>query len=240
MARYVLALAAALVSSSCSVAFQRSVRSSSVYCSDSRFWYLSDIVIGGGMTYVAATRTNDSRAYIPGAVFLGSSLIGIYKRHNCVRWQEKAPPEEWARMAAIAEAERQAAAQRQAEWEAAQRAAAEEAARLAALQPPPPEPSPEPAPIVRQPAPQPSPQPIASRPPPAPITVQIERHSATDEIGKSCTGGNDNGWPQAGTCQYGAVCYARRCTVWCGNDGSCPSGKTCAFTDSGVRTKLCR
>lgn len=241
-----LAMVVAVSQMSCSVLFQRSVRSSSVYCSNSRFWYMSDVVIGGGMTYVAAAKANDSRAYIPGAVFFSSALLGIYKRHNCVKWQEKAPPEEWARMAAIAEAERQAAAQQQAEWEAAraaQIAAAEEAARQQALQPQPPPDQPPAQPPEQQPAAPrwggggSSPPTPAPSPPPV---ITIERHSSVDEIGKSCTGSDDNAWPQAGTCKYGAVCYARQCTVWCGNDGSCPAGKRCAFTDGRVKTKLCR
>jgi hypothetical protein len=70
------------------------------------------------------------------------------------------------------------------------------------------------------------------------VTVTIERHAATDELGKSCHA--QPGWPSAAECQYGAVCYADQCTVWCGSDGSCPSGYRCAFTDGNPATKLCR
>jgi len=70
------------------------------------------------------------------------------------------------------------------------------------------------------------------------VTITVERHAATDELGKQCT--SQPGWPQAGGCQYGAVCYARTCTVWCGSDDSCPPGYRCAFTDENPRTKLCR
>src|SRR5687767_5185940 len=96
---------AVVCSTGCSVGFQRSVRSSSVYCSESRFWYLSDFVLAGAYTY-AMSRVPESlgaKGYIPTAVFAGSGLIGIYKRHNCVKWRKEAPPEVWA---AAAEAER--------------------------------------------------------------------------------------------------------------------------------------
>jgi hypothetical protein len=242
-------LAILLACSSCSLAFQESVRSRSVYCSTSRFWYLSDLVIGGAGTYVLATRAKDAPglAYAPGALFLGSGVLGIYKRHNCARWRETAPQAEWDRMAAVVRAEQIAAA----EQAARDQAAREEAARLYAEQmaalaqqqaeqaaqqeqaPPPPPPPP-----IEQPAPPPPPSPAPIQPGPAP-TITIIRHSATDEIGKSCSS-NDQAYPQAGGCQYGAVCYRRQCTVWCGNDGSCPAGKRCAFTTGGTPTKLCQ
>ncbi|MEO8705181.1 MAG: hypothetical protein ABI867_34365 [Kofleriaceae bacterium] len=242
--RAVAALAITIACSACSLGFQQSVRGRSVYCSTSRFWYLSDLLIGGAATYVLATKAQDAPgiAYAPGGLFLGSAALGIYKRHNCVRWRETAPQAEWDRMAMIAEAERVAAAEQAARWQAAQEEAmrqqaayaqqqaeliAQQQAQLPAQQPPPP-----------QWQPPPGPAPIQSRPSPPP-TITIVRHAATDEIGKSCSS-NDNAWPQAGGCQYGAVCYHRSCTVWCGNDGSCPVGKRCAFTTGTTPTKLCQ
>jgi hypothetical protein len=131
-------IAVLVFTSSCSLAFQDSVSSRSVYCSDSRFWYISDLVIGGAATYVLATRAEaPPAAFLPGALFLGSGAYGIYKRHNCVKWKETAPASEWERMASIAAAERQAAAEQAARDEAARQEAmrvAEEQAAAAAQQ----------------------------------------------------------------------------------------------------------
>jgi hypothetical protein len=131
-------IAVLVFTSSCSLAFQDSVSGRSVYCSDSRFWYVSDLVIGGAATYVLATRAEaPPAAFLPGALFLGSGALGIYKRHNCVKWKETAPASEWERMAAIAAAERQAAAEQAARDEAARQEAmrvAEEQAAAAAQQ----------------------------------------------------------------------------------------------------------
>jgi hypothetical protein len=180
-------IALLVLTSSCSLAFQDSVSGRSVYCSDSRFWYISDLVIGGAATYVLATRSEaPAVAYLPGAVFLGSGALGIYKRHNCVQWKETAPASEWERMAAIAAAERQAAAEQAARDEAARQEAMRVAAEQAQQQleqaaqqqveqvaqgepaaPPPAEPAPAPA----EPAPQPAP--IRHAPaPPVPIHVE--------------------------------------------------------------------
>jgi hypothetical protein len=87
-----------------------------------------------------------------------------------------------------------------------------------------------------------SPPPQEEQPPPQqpPMNVEIhvEEHRSTDEIGKSCT--SNPGYPSAGSCQYGAVCFRGTCTVWCGNDRSCPSGMTCALTGSPENTELCQ
>jgi hypothetical protein len=71
------------------------------------------------------------------------------------------------------------------------------------------------------------------------VTVTVIEHRSTDEIGKSCTS-DSPGYPTAGTCQYGAVCFRRVCTVWCANDRSCPSGLRCAMTGSPENTELCQ
>src|SRR5258705_6697061 len=81
---------------SCSVVFQDSVRSSSVYCSTSRFWFLSDFLLTGTYLYAMSRANPPPVGYAPAAVFGGSGLIGIYKRHNCVEWRAHAPPEVWA------------------------------------------------------------------------------------------------------------------------------------------------
>jgi len=249
----VVAILPLVLAAGCSLVFQDSVRGRSVYCSTSRFWYGSDLVIGGSMLYVAADRVPDSNnaKYLPAGLFLGSAALGIYKRHNCVQWREKAPPEEWQRMAAVVAAERQAAAEAAAQREVARqealRVALEQAAQqqLEQQQQPQQQPAPEPEPDSLPPAsqwqPAPAPQPN--------INVSIERHSSRDDIGKSCDpragwsgdGDPDKAWPHAGTCQYGAVCYHHRCTVWCSSDKSCPNNMRCAFTSGlNLATELCQ
>lgn len=250
--RRLLALLALTLLGACSLLLQDGVRSRSVYCSTSRAYYITDLALGGIYTYVAATRIPDKQAavYAPSALFLGSGVLGIYKRHNCVKWREEAPQAEWDRMAAVVEAERQAAAEQaardQAAREEAARQAAEQYAAMLAQQAQQQVEQP-----VEQPAPQPEPEPApVYHPPPSGggnVTINIERHSATDEIGKSCdpsvgfSGGDpDKAWPHAGSCQYGAVCYHRRCTVWCGNDKSCPNSMRCGLTTGTAPTELCQ
>ncbi len=242
--RKLVALAGRALLGSCSLLLQDGVRSRSVYCSTSRAYYITDLALGGVYTYVAATRIPDHQAvvYAPSALFFGSGVLGIYTRHNCVKWREAAPQAEWDRMAAVVAAEQQAAAEQaardQAAREEAARQAAEQYAALLAQQA-----------AAQQPAePPPEPQPVYQPPPPqGNVTIHIERHAATDEIGKSCdpsvgfSGGDpDKAWPHAGSCQYGAVCYHRRCTVWCGNDRSCPSSLRCAPTTGTTPTELCQ
>jgi hypothetical protein len=80
---------------------------------------------------------------------------------------------------------------------------------------------------------------VNASPQPAPnVEIHVEEHRSTDEIGKSCT--SNPGYPSAGSCQYGAVCFRGTCTVWCANDGSCPSGMTCGLTGSPENTQLCQ
>ena len=246
-----LALAALMLLGACSLLLQDSVRNRSVYCSTSRGYYITDLVLGGIYTYVATTQIPEKQAavYAPSALFLGSGLLGIYKRSNCVEWREKAPQAEWDRMAAVVAAEQQAAAERA----AAEQAAREEAQRQAAAQY---------AAMLEQQAqqaidqqqqqtqsaPEPDPQPVYHPAPTGNVTINIERHASTDEIGKSCdpsagySGGGDpdKAWPHAGSCQYGAVCYHRRCTVWCNSDRSCPNGLRCALTTGTAPTELCQ
>jgi len=131
MRLHALAALIGLATSGCSLVFQDSVRSSSVYCSTSRFWYLSDFVMAGGLVY-AATRANPPPAAYGGpALFAGSGLIGIYKRHHCERFRATAPPEVWA---AAAEAERVRAEQRRIQAEQWAQAQAEAEAQAAAAQ----------------------------------------------------------------------------------------------------------
>jgi hypothetical protein len=247
----IFALLLLLAATSCSLVLQDGVRRRSVYCSTSRFYWMSDVLVGAASTYVAATRIPDRHVevvYAPSALFLGSGLLGIYKRHNCVRWRETAPPEEWERMAAVVRAEQEAAAR------AAEQAEAERAARQAAL-----DAQAQQQQQDQQPQDQPQqPQPAGdhvSRPPPQ-IThlqplptpgVRVEVHAASDELGKGCDpsvgfiGDNpDAGWPHAGSCHYGAVCYHRRCTVWCDSNRQCPSGLHCAPTTGTAPTELCQ
>jgi len=226
----VLALASTL---SCSVAFQASVRSSSVNCSTSRFYYISDLLIAGaGVAAFASAGNPDTAVYVLPGLFAGSALIGIIKRNHCVRFRETAPPEVWAAAAEAQRRQAEADAAARAQWQAEQEAAAQQAAQQ--QQQPAQQTYPEPA-QTYQPA---EPAQPTYQPPPPNVTVTIERHAATDELGKSCHA--QPGWPAAAECQYGAVCYVDQCTVWCGNDGSCPAGYRCAFTDSNPATKLCR
>ena len=122
-----------VLSMSCSVAFQDSVRSSGTQCSTSRFWWVSDLLIAGTFAALVANIDGPPESYIPAGVFVGSGLIGIYKRGNCVRYRETAPPEAWARDAERARVkdEQQAAAMRD--------------LRQSMTEPPPPSPSPPPA-----------------------------------------------------------------------------------------------
>ena len=155
-----LLLALVTLSMSCSVLLQDSVRSSSVYCSTSRFYYLADLVIAGAGAYAITRPSNppNSLVWIPVGVEVGSAAIGILKRHNCVRWRETAPPEVWAAAAEAARQQAEANARAQAEADAA-RAAQEEAFRQQQLaNPPAPEPEPQPQPIG-----QPQPAPPARR-----------------------------------------------------------------------------
>jgi len=247
-----LAVLPLLCTLGCSLVFQDSVRRRSVYCSTSRFWYASDAVIGGSSLYVAIDRIPDDNKlkYAPAALFLGSAALGWYKRSNCVHWRKEAPPEEWTRMAAVVEAEQraaaEAAAQREAQRQEQLRLAAEQQAMLEQQQ------QQQPQEYLNKPAPVPEPEPEPYQPaprPPAPsIPITIERHSAVDEIGKSCDprvgwsgdGDPDKAWPHAGSCQYGAVCYHRRCTVWCSSDRSCPNSMRCGSTTGTVPTELCQ
>jgi len=102
MVRKLVVVVALASSLSCSIAFQDSVRSSGTQCSTSRFWYVSDFILA--VAFVAAIQAGQSdtsnvspATYIPAGLFVGSGLIGIYKRGNCVRYRETATPEMFAR-----------------------------------------------------------------------------------------------------------------------------------------------
>src|SRR3954468_14787076 len=108
--RLLFLLGIVALSCSCSTVFQKSVHSDSVDCSTSRAYYITDLVIAGAYAFVVSgasrdtigfgPRLNEPAAYIPIPVFAASAGYGIYKRHNCTRWRETAPPEEWARVEA--------------------------------------------------------------------------------------------------------------------------------------------
>jgi len=221
----VAVVAPVVLSMSCSLAFQDSVRSSGTQCSTSRFWFLSDFLLAGGFAYLVAVNDGPAESYIPAAALGGSGLIGIYKRRNCVRHRETAPPEAWARDAERARQEDAARAQ-------VMRDMTQRMQEPAASSSPPSGGSP-PAPAYG----------TTSGPPPAGnVTITHERHDAVDEVGKRCSSPNDTDqtMPTAGSCQYGAVCYQGRCTVWCGSGGACPSGLSCGWTDGATKVQVCR
>lgn len=84
--------------SGCSVVLQDSVRSSGTQCSSSRFWYASDLLMAAGLAYLVVSEAPDEGgAYVPVGVLAASGAIGVWKRSNCVRHQETATPEQWAR-----------------------------------------------------------------------------------------------------------------------------------------------
>jgi hypothetical protein len=85
-----------------------------------------DVLVAAAGIYAASTAWshNPQPPYVPlsegtAGVFAASSLVGMYKRHNCVRWRETAPPEVWAEYAARHQQEAAALAQAQAEAQAA-------------------------------------------------------------------------------------------------------------------------
>jgi hypothetical protein len=103
---------------SCATTIQSSVRTASVRCDNGFFWVGTDVVLGSTAAWVG-TRVGDGTplapptSYLIAGTFAASALYGLYKRHNCVHWQETAPPEVWQ---AVIEAEqRQAAANAEAQ-----------------------------------------------------------------------------------------------------------------------------
>lgn len=85
---------------SCATLVQDSVRSSGVYCSTSRFYYLTDLVLATGLAVGVSSIDGPPESYLPTAVLAGSGVYGIFKRGRCLRHRETATPEEWARDAA--------------------------------------------------------------------------------------------------------------------------------------------
>src|SRR5690349_10264422 len=85
----------ALACMSCSVAVQSSVRSSRAACDTTPIYVIGDVVIAGGMVFVASTGSGKDPqpayvpvAYVTAAVFAASAGIGLYKRHNCANYRE--------------------------------------------------------------------------------------------------------------------------------------------------------
>lgn len=77
------------LSMSCSVALQDGVRSSGEACSESNFYWVADalVAIGWEVAIAQGTDPNPEVDHIPTGVFGLSSLVGIYKHHNCVRYR---------------------------------------------------------------------------------------------------------------------------------------------------------
>jgi hypothetical protein len=88
----------ATMSASCSIAFQDSVRSSQRDCSTSLGWVASDLLLAGGMAFVASRGSDDDPqqfvlpAQILAGMFVASAAIGVYKRHHCGVYQVEHPP----------------------------------------------------------------------------------------------------------------------------------------------------
>jgi hypothetical protein len=88
------------LSLSCSVFFQKSVRSDKADCSRSLFWIASDLVLAGAMVGVVLSPDGQSSptpafvlpAEIIAGVFVASAAIGVFKRHNCGRYRREHPP----------------------------------------------------------------------------------------------------------------------------------------------------
>ena len=114
-------MTAVVASTSCALTIQDSVRTRSVRCDNGLFWIGTDVALGSTAAWVG-TRVGDGTplapptSYLIAGTFAASALIGIYKRHNCVHWQETAPPEVWQAVidAERRQAEANAEAQRQA------------------------------------------------------------------------------------------------------------------------------
>lgn len=237
---------------SCSFFLQRSVRSSSVYCSTTPGYWIADVAIAaGGVTGLAIAGTDKPLVYSPAALFVGSAVIGILERRSCIRHRASAPPEVWAAAAVAERARREEVAREGEEWRrqeserwqqervqqrseraakptpnrpSNQRSSTEQPAAAPPAPPPPPQP---PAPSA------PSPPPAPPPPPPGRTTIVIH-HAAADEVGKTCKW-TEGEYPTAHECQYGAVCYRDRCTTWCGPDNACPAGTHCGEADVGLR-----
>jgi hypothetical protein len=91
---------AILLSTSCSVAFQKSVRSDKADCSRSLFWIASDLVLASGLVGVLLSPEGQSSSQagfvlpsqILAGAFVASAAIGVLKRHNCGRYQKEHEP----------------------------------------------------------------------------------------------------------------------------------------------------
>jgi hypothetical protein len=226
--RPVLLLLAVCVLSACSVAFQDSVRSSGVYCSTSRFYYVSDIVLATAFTVAAAKNNVPAVSYTPAGALALSSAYGWWKRGNCIEHREHATPEMWAHDS-----------QKQRENDQRQSAA------VAAFS----------AELARQQqsggAATPPPSSGSTGSSSASSTSGTSDTSGShgslvsrgDDFGASCSSpnGGDKEFPTAAsTCGGSSLCYQGRCTLDCGGGyGFCPDGTTCQWTAGRTKMQVC-
>lgn len=229
---------------SCSVVLQDGVRSSGLECSESRGYWIVDALFAISSAATAASMDAPAPVYAIPAVFVGSVLIGRYKRGNCVELHERTTPEQWASYHALKQKERERDESerrlREAEDERAQREydeqrSADLAATKAALEQRKAELEAEQAARAAEPQaepePAPTPTPTSSAPRP-PIEISVRRLDL-EEVGKSCSlpGNADRDFPSAGsTCQH-SMCYRGKCTIRCDMAApKCPAGLTCRST----------
>jgi hypothetical protein len=104
-----------VVSTSCSLLVQKTAGKASVRCDNGWLWPAADLVLGGVATAVLISydaQTNggaNKLAYVPGALFVGSGVLGLFHKHSCSQWRKNAPPEEYARVEAMERAQAEAA-----------------------------------------------------------------------------------------------------------------------------------
>jgi hypothetical protein len=84
------------LTTSCATTLQSSVRSAGLGCSESRAYWITDVVLAGTWAALASYGELGPTAYVPTGVLLASALYGGYKRGRCVEYRAKATPEMWA------------------------------------------------------------------------------------------------------------------------------------------------
>jgi hypothetical protein len=203
------ATCAALLSLSCSVTLQDSVRSSSVDCSTSRGYYVADFLIAASAAGAAATAPglpSEARAagFVDTAVFGASALYGVYKRNRCMRWRDTAPREEWERIANLHQQEAEQRAAQVAGWrqQLEQQAVAEAEAQVQTI-----------------------PQDDAA-------SEDVSAPDAPAQVAAAPTGFRPHVTVTHPVCASGdhcpgGVCYANACREPCGVGDTCPAGHRC-------------
>jgi hypothetical protein len=88
--RRLLVAVLVVCSLSCSVVLQDGVRSSGAACSTSYAYSVGDVILAVAWEFVLSRGTdpNPELDHIPTGVFGLSSLVGLYKHHNCVRYRD--------------------------------------------------------------------------------------------------------------------------------------------------------